>query len=135
MRIVSLLLLFLFLVPAWAQSPTPAPKRKIKTMVDYKEELSLTEEQIKTISTTLVSFQSLVKKQKTNLATYEQEYRKMIQEGAPLPEIKGKLRQIADTRFILRYADVLTSRRVSETLTDEQMEKWKAIQAEVRSGK
>jgi hypothetical protein len=101
-------------------------------MIDYKDRLNLSDDQVKTVQKSLLAFQALVKTQRSNLRAYEQEYQELLKNEAPLPDIKSKLRQIAETRFLLRYADVLTSRRVSNALTKEQMAEWKAIQSEVR---
>lgn len=135
-QIVAVLLLFTLVgQAAWAQEDGDKPKpekKKIKTMIDYKDELGLSEEQVKEVATALVAFQNTVKKLRADLAQHEQDYKKLIAEEAPLADIKAKLRLIADTRFALRYADVLTSRRVSEALTDEQMKKWREIQSKVR---
>lgn len=133
---IAIVLLLLFCgaaVSAQEDGEKPKPeKKKIKTMIDYKDELGLSEEQVKEVATALVSFQNTVKKLRADLAQHEQDYQKLVAEEAPLADIKSKLRLIADTRFALRYADVLTSRRVSEALTDEQMKKWREIQTKVR---
>lgn len=133
--IALVLILFFSSATAWAQDgEKPAPeKKKIKTMIDYKDELGLSEDQVKEVATALVSFQNTVKKLRADLAQHEQDYKKLVAEEAPLADIKAKLRLIADTRFALRYADVLTSRRVSEALTDAQMAKWREIQTKVRT--
>ena len=134
---VLLLTLFLFCsgqtLAQEAGAPDKPPQKKIKTMIDYKDELGLSEEQVKEVSTALLSFQATVKKQRAILTQSEQDYKQLLQDEAPLADIKSKLRTIADTRFQLRYADVLTSRRVSEALTDEQMSKWREIQTKVRA--
>lgn len=137
-HILLLLLLFVFSGAAVSaqegdEAPPKPEKKKIKTMIDYRDELGLSDEQVKEVSTALLAFQSAVKQLRTNLAQYEQDYKKLVEEEAPLADIKSKLKQIATTRFQLRYADVLTSRRVSEALTDEQMAKWKEIQGKVRA--
>jgi hypothetical protein len=133
---IALIVLVLFSgATLWAQEDGEKPqpeKKKIKTMIDYKDELGLSDEQVKEVATALVSFQNTVKKLRADLAQHEQDYKKLVAEEAPLADIKSKLRLIADTRFALRYADVLTSRRVSEALTDEQMKKWREIQTKVR---
>lgn len=141
----SLLLTLIVLIglgasPALAQDsgdkkdPKPAAK-PVKTLVDYKDELGLTDEQINGVAEALKNFQETIKTQKSLMVTYEQDYRKLLKDHAPLPEIKQKLRQIADVRFNLRYADVVTSRKVEGLMTAEQLKKWRAIQAKVRSGK
>lgn len=140
MRISTITLLLilscLLAVPSLAQESAGADKpKKIKTMVDYKDELGLSDQQVKSVTEALAGFQNTVKTQRQALQTQEAEFKSLLQSKAPLPDIKAKLREIADTRFSLRYADVLTSRRVSDTLTAEQMTKWREIQAKVRAQK
>lgn len=121
--------------PSLAQEQTAAPKKPIKTMIDYKDELGLTDQEVTGVREALTSFQATVKEQRAILQASEKEYAELMKSTAPLPDIKSKLRQIADARFNLRYADVLTSRRVSEIMGPEKMKKWRAIQAEVRAKK
>lgn len=110
-------------------------KKPIKTMLDYRAELGMTDEQVKEVSEALKSFQATVSEQRAALQKQEGEFKALLAADAPLSDIKAKLRQISDTRFNLRYADVLTSRRVSEALKPEQMKKWRDIQAKVRGQK
>lgn len=136
-RILTILVLALLLAgPGLAEDKPgePAPKT-VKTMIDYKEELGLSDTQVNEVREALLGFQKTVKEQRQALAQQEKEYKELVQKEAPLSDIKSKLRQISDTRFQLRYADVLTSRRVSEALSPEQMEKWRAIQTKVRAAK
>lgn len=120
---------------AWADgnSPKEPAKKTVKTMLDYKDELGMTDDQVKEVSDALKSFQVTITEQRTALQTEEKEFKELLAANAPLSDIKAKLRQISDTRFNLRYADVLTSRRVSDALKPEQMKKWREIQAKVRA--
>ena len=137
-RILSAaLLLGLLAGPVWAQEGAgdkPAPK-PVKTMIDYKDELGLSDKQVTDVATALKSFQVTVKEKRAELTKLEKEFNELLKTQAPLPDIKSKLKQISETRFTLRYADVLTSRRVSDALTAEQMKKWREIQAKVRAAK
>lgn len=131
-----LVLVFLMVGPGLSEDkPEESPQKAVKTMIDYKDELGLSETQVSEVREALLSFQKTVKEQRQALAQQEKEYKELVQKEAPLSDIKSKLRQISDTRFNLRYADVLTSRRVSEALSSEQMEKWRAIQSKVRARK
>ena len=107
--------------------------RKVKTLVDYKTELSLSDKQIADIREALKNFQATIVEQRKLLTQYEGEYSKLVSEKAPLDQIKQKLRQVTDTGFNLRYADVLTSRKVESILTADQMTKWRDIQTKARS--
>jgi len=114
----------------------PPAQRSVKTLVDYKDELGLSEEQVSTIRAALANYAATLKEQRAALSGYEKEYSELVKSQAPLSEIKSKLRQATDARFNLRYADVLTSRLVTEALSEEQMAKWREIQSKVRqSGK
>lgn len=135
-RLMIAALLCGFLVgPSLAEDQPAAAKKPIKTMIDYKDELGLTDTEITQVKEALTSFQSTVKEQRAILQASEKEYRDLMKAAAPLPDIKSKLRQIADARFNLRYADVLTSRRVSDIMGADKMQKWRAIQAKVRAKK
>lgn len=122
--------------PVWAQDEAkPAAQKPIKTMIDYRDELGLSDEQVKEVAEALKTFQVTVKEKRTALNTQEKEFKELLKAKAPLPDIKSKLKEISETRFTLRYADVLTSRRVSDALAEEQMKKWREIQAKVRAAK
>jgi phage-related minor tail protein len=111
------------------------PKQAVKTMLDYQDELGLSDDQMAEVKEALASYAAILKSQRAAVKTYETEYVELVKSDAPLPDIKSKLRQIFDARFQLRYADIFTSRRVTETLTSEQMVKWREIQARVRAVK
>jgi hypothetical protein len=127
-RILSLLVLCLLIGPVLAEGGD----RKVKTLVDYKAELSLTDQQIKDIGDALKAFHKTISEQRKLLVQYEGEYAKLVADKAPLDQIKQKLRQVTDTNFNLRYADVLTSRKVEGVLSPEQLARWRDIQARVR---
>lgn len=124
----TVVLLCLFAtIPSWAEG------RKVKTLVDYKAELSLTDAQIKDVGEALKNFQTTVTEQRKLLTQYEGEYSKLVSERAPLDQVKQKLRQVTDVNFNLRYADILTSRKVESILSADQLAKWRDIQSKVRS--
>lgn len=130
------LFLALFLTLALSASADNSGKdqRKLKTLVDYKMELSLSDTQVDEIKKALKSFHTTTTEQRKLLSQYEAEYSKLVSERAPLEQVKQKLRQVTDTNFNLRYADVLTSRKVESTLSAEQLTKWRGIQSKVRGG-
>ncbi len=129
-RLILILGLLLFLGPALSQEPEP---KKVKTLVDYRSQLQLTDQQIADIKTTLTNFQKSILSQRQQLQRQEAEFQNLLRERAALAEIKKKLREIGETRFQLRYQDVLTSRKVEQILSASQLEQWRSIQAEERA--
>lgn len=131
-RALVMLALFGLVALGPAVAKPGGEERKVKTLVDYKTELSLTDKQVTDIRDALKSFQVTVVEQRKLLTQYEGEYSKLVAAKAPLDQIKQKLRQVTDTNFNLRYADVLTSRKVESILTADQIARWRDIQAKVR---
>lgn len=132
-RALVLFALLGLLVAGPAAAQQGGGNHKVKTLVDYKTELSLSDKQIADIREALKNFQATIVEQRKLLTQYEGEYSKLVAEKAPLDQIKQKLRQVTDTGFNLRYADVLTSRKVESILTADQMTKWREIQSKARS--
>lgn len=130
-RPLLLFLALLILAAPWAWAEDSG-RRKVKTLVDYRSELALTDQQVEDIGAALKAFQATLTEQRKLQKQYESEYAKLLAERAPLDQIKQKLRQVTDTNFQLRYADVLTSRKVESILRSDQLAKWRAIQNQVR---
>lgn len=141
MKQLRLLVLLLTLIwgvgfaPATAED-RPKPKHsKVKTMLDYRSELALTDHQVKTIKETLLDYHTVVSHQRKTLSRFEKEYSALVASGAPLEEIKSKLRQCTDASFELRFSDISTARKVESVLTAAQLKKWGSLQAQVRPPK
>lgn len=138
MNQLRLLLLLLTLILGMGFAPTsaddkPEPKNgKVKTMLDFRSELALTDQQVKTIRETLLAYHTIVSQQRKSLRKLEKEYSALVASGAPLEEIESKLRQCTDASFDLRFCDISTARRVEAVLTAAQRKKWSALQAENR---
>ena len=127
--IVFLLAMLCLALPALAQDKP----QKVKTMIDFKKELNLSDQQITNITNTLKSFQENVVAQKKVLVAQESDLRKLLADHANLADIKKKLHEIEATRFELRYLDVVTSRQVEEILSAEQLTAWRNIQTKLRA--
>lgn len=133
LSLIMMLLLAVLGAPAVSQDePAKDEPKRVKTIVDYREELGLTQQQIDQVAEALKNFQETINSQRNAMVQYEKEYTELLKAHAPLPEIKQKLIQIEGARTKLRYADVVTSRKVESIMSEEQMTKWRGIQAEVR---
>lgn len=123
-----------------APSPTTKaepskPTVKVKTIVDYAEILGLTDTQVHDIGQTLEAFRATTLEQRHLAKLYQDEYAKLVDAHAPLDEIKAKLRQWTEASFVLKFADVETSRRLEGVLTAEQLASWREIQSKARAEK
>lgn len=138
MKRFRLLLLLLGLILGLGFGPAtaddrPEPKHsKPQTLLDYRSELALTDQQVKTIQKTLLAYHTVVSHERKSLSSYEKEYSALVASGAPLEEIKSKLRQCTDATFNLRLADVSTARKVESVLSAAQLKTWHNLQAKVR---
>ena len=130
LKIFSILLvLLLTLIPTQAEN---GKKPRVKTLLDYQKELSLSDGQVKEIKETLAAYQTVIAQQRRGLAQYEKEYSKLVAERAPMDQIKQKLRQLTDTTYNLRLSDVQTARKVESILSADQLKKWRELQNKVR---
>jgi len=114
--------------PLWAQQP------KVKTIFDYKQELSLTDDQINTMKSNLTELNNSVKASREQLTKLENDYRALIaKDGTTTAQAKAKLQEIADATITMRLKDLEISRKITGTMSADQREKWKTIQAKVRA--
>ena len=125
-------LLAMLMLPAFAD---PAKEEsKVKTIFDYKQELSLTDQQIATMKASLVELNDSVKKSRAGLTQMEADYKALIaKDGSTMAEAKSKLQQIADATVAMRLKDLEISRKITGTLSADQQKKWKGIQAQMRA--
>lgn len=122
------IVLLSLLAPAWAQQP--------KTIFDFKQELSLSDEQLKAMKAQLAELSSSVKLAKEELLQLEKEYRALIQdEATTAAQAKVKLDQIASVTTTMRLKDLEISRKITATMSVEQRQKWKTIQAREKAKK
>jgi len=126
---LALILLVSLVVPGWTQQPP-------KTIFDFKQELSLSDEQLSAMKTQLSELTSSVKIAKEDLQKLEKEYRALIQdETTTVAQAKAKLEQIAAVTTSMRLKDLEISRKITATMSVEQRQKWKAIQAREKAKK
>ena len=123
-----LAVLVCLLTPAWTQQP--------KTIFDFKQELSLSDEQLSAMKAQLTDLSSSVKVAKEDLLKLEKEYRALIQdETTTVAQARAKLDQIAAVTTAMRLKDLEISRKITSTMSVEQRQKWKGIQAREKAKK
>ncbi|MEW6282999.1 MAG: hypothetical protein AB1758_30580 [Candidatus Eremiobacterota bacterium] len=106
--------------------------QRVRTLVDYRQELGLSAGQIQEIAVTLRRFQEDTTTLKLKLVAAEREVASSLDRRAHLAVIKGHLRQVEELRYQVRLLDVETSRKVESILSADQLRKWHSIQARTR---
>lgn len=115
---------------SWAE-PTQAPAAK--TIFDYKQELGLSDAQIAAMKEELVNLGNSVKASKAKLTQLEKEYRAMLGQNPSVEQVKAKLDQIAEATTAMRLNDFQVSRKITGTLSEDQLKKWHDIQNKLRA--
>jgi len=112
-----------------------APQQEVrvpKTIFSFKSELGLSDLQIKNMQAEIVNLQNFINTKRKDLIVLQQDLYKMIDSGADLKQIKGKLEKISAINLDISYTDIVTSRNIEKILTKEQMKKWKELQQEAQ---
>jgi Spy/CpxP family protein refolding chaperone len=129
MKIFGGLLLLVSL--AWAEPGNvtrPAP-----SIFDYRQELTLSPQQIKDIKQAVRDLVDSSEKQTRRIQQLDLEYRQMLQREVPLEEAHAKLLEIERARTEWRYNDLKASYRILEILTAEQKKKWRQLKTKPKA--
>lgn len=103
-------------------------KPSIKTIFAFKDELTLTDKQIEDLKSILSNLQSFLVEKNKELEARRLELGDMITKRDDLKTIRKKIEDIAKVQVEISYTDLETARKIEETLTPPQWDKWRAIQ-------
>ncbi len=134
-RILILALLLLAITATFAGAETPNPGVKVQTIFDFKDELGLQPEQIKAIKAHILTLTTNLKTTQARLKTLEKEYKALLASEPNTAQVRAKLDEIAEATTQLRLLDFEVGRSITQALTAEQLQKWRAIQQRVRQAK
>lgn len=112
---------------AVAEPPPPVP-----TLVTYRKELGLTDAQVASIQKMVDEFRQQAGTLTKSVKTAEAQVNADLAARAELPTLKTHLQAYYDARCQLHFADLASGRRLEQLLTKEQLERWRALQAEAR---
>lgn len=141
--IARIALVLLLPSAALAQTPTPRPatpanpsgRAPVKTIVDCRAELGLSDAQVEKIKAVLDDFQKQLGGSRAALNRAYQDLGRLLADGASLEAIRAKYQQIGALELEVRMLDVTTSRRVESAMTAEQLKHWKTMQQAARAPK
>ena len=116
--------------PAAQPAAKPAPlKRQVKTILDDKAELNLSEDQAKRISDYMNNLDKdyRVMKAKQQLVTVD--LQNLLEKDGEFADIKKKIKESFDIQANMKISELETARNVNKVLSPEQLKKWRAIRA------
>jgi Spy/CpxP family protein refolding chaperone len=106
------------------------PQVAMKTIFEYKKELSLTDKQEKDLRDTLEKFQKYMVDRRNDLNAMQVQLNDMITKKENTGAIRKQLEKMSAVQVNASIFDIETSRKVESILTPIQIERWKNIQAE-----
>lgn len=113
-------------------SPAPVTQQQnvpaIKTIFAFKEELAITDKQIEELKNIFSNLQNFLIEKNKEIAAERVLLADMITKKADLKAVKKKIEDIAKFQVEVSYADVEAARKIEDTLTISQWDKWKSIQ-------
>jgi Spy/CpxP family protein refolding chaperone len=129
--ILSLVIsLFFFDLYAQAQ-PQPQsqvqPQIQRKTILDFKDELKLTEDQVKSIKKIIDEFEGKNRPLLEKLIVLDKELKELLEEEGDLGEIRKRIKEIYSIRAEMIFNEIEAGRKIDKVLNKEQKEKWKQI--------
>jgi len=105
-------------------------KNVIKSIFNYKTELGLTDKQEADIKELLLGLQNTLQEKVGKVNVLRGELIQMIRDNASLKVIRKKIEDIGKVQVDIIYKDIEVSRKIEDTLSSEQLVKWRSIQKE-----
>jgi hypothetical protein len=137
--ILSLIISFFFsdLYAQTQPQPQPQPKEQTqpqiqrKTILDFKDELKLSEKQVKDIEKLLQVYFKKEKEFADKIRERERRLNELLSQGGEMREVKKLAKEIYCLRGELWAEELDTAKKIDDMLNDEQKRKWR----ELRVGK
>lgn len=110
-----------------------AAKKQTRTMLDFRSELNLSEDQTRKIREHLNTMDKDLRVMRANLSLVNVDLQNLMEKDADIVEIKKKIRESFDIQASIRIVDLETARNINKLLSAEQIKKWKAIRSQARN--
>lgn len=115
-----------------ATRPAETQATQGKTIFDFRVQLNLTEKQERDMREVLADLNKELQVGRAKLTILSFELEDLIKKDGNLEQIRKNLKDQADLRANLRYADIVATRGINKLLSPEQLTRWKSIQASAR---
>ena len=106
-----------------------AQPQQPKTLLDFKNELKLTDTQVKEISKIRENLDKETKKDKAKLTLLNSDLEELLKSEGDLNKIKTKLNEAALIQAGTVYLNIEASRKINKLLSPDQIKKWNDIRA------
>jgi len=100
-----------------------------KTILDFKQELKLTEDQVKSIKKIIDEFETKNRPLLEKLIALDKELKELLEKEGDLGEIKKRIKEIYSLRAEMVINEIEAGRKIDKILNKEQKEKWKQIRS------
>jgi Spy/CpxP family protein refolding chaperone len=126
------LIISLFFSDLYAQTQ-PQPKEQAqpqiqrKTILDFKDELKLSEAQVKSIKTIIDEFERKNRTLMDKFLALDKELKELLEKEGDLGEIRKRIKEIFSIRAEMVINEIEARRKIDKVLNKEQKEKWKQI--------
>jgi hypothetical protein len=128
------LIISLFFFDLYAQTqPQPQPKEQTqpqiqrKTILDFKDELKLSEKQVKDIEKLLQGYFKKEKEFADKIREREWRLNELLSQGGEMKEVKKLAKEIHCLRGELWGEELETAKKIDDMLNDEQKRKWREL--------
>jgi Spy/CpxP family protein refolding chaperone len=111
---------------------------RVKTILDYKDELKLTNDQVEKIKAYLFDLERKRGELRRRLTSVNREILDLLRQWAEkqgslnLGKVEKKIREAYQIRADMAIAEIETAEKINEVLTPGQYEKWKKIRSRKR---
>jgi Spy/CpxP family protein refolding chaperone len=129
--ILSLIISLLF-SDLYAQTQ-PQPKEQAhpqiqrKTILDFKDDLKLSEAQVKSIKKIIDEFEGKNRSLLEKFLALDKELKELLEKEGDLGEIRKRIKEIFSIRAEMVINEIEARRKIDKVLNKEQKEKWKQI--------
>ena len=100
-----------------------------RTILDFKQELKLTEDQVKSIKKIIDEFEMKNRPLLEKLIALDKELKELLEKEGDLGEIKKRIKEIYNLRAEMIFNEIEAGRKIDKVLNKEQKEKWKQIRS------
>lgn len=126
--VFGIVLFLLFPALLFAQQNQPAEaKPRLKTVLDFKDELGLKPAQVDKLKVIIGDFEKAAQPLRQKIASQNREIRELLEKGGDLGVVKPKIKDNFSLRADLVIMEIEAGRKVDKELTPEQLSKWREL--------